>query len=116
MPPGASSSYCGAVCRTLSRMTGVVSPPTGLVDDDRGQATGIANFVLAIVIGAIMTWIIEMLLTFLGPMMESEANDPVARTAYDWSTVFLDNTAAIFLFCAVLSLLALSIYQRALIR
>lgn len=94
-------------------MRGAVSPPEL---DDRGQATGLGNFVLAIVIGAIVTGIIQMLMTFLGPLMEAEANDPVARTAYGWSTTFLDNAAAIFLFTAVLSLLALSIYQRALFR
>lgn len=111
LEPGTDSSYCGAVCRTLASMRGVVSPPRM---NDRGQATGLGNFVLAIVIGAIMTWIIQMLMTYLGPLMEAEANDPTARTAYAWSTAFLDNVAAVFLFTAVLSLLALSIYQRAI--
>ena len=86
-----------------------------LAADERGQSTGISNFVIAIVVGAIVTWPLNLFVDHLGPLMKAEANDPVANKAVSWSLEFLGNAPAIFLMTSVFSLLALSVYQRALV-
>lgn len=84
------------------------------VADERAQGTAIANFFLALVIAAIVTWILSMAHDHLMPLMQAEANDPVANTAVTWSGEVLNNAPAVFVFTAVLSLITLSVYQRAL--
>lgn len=85
---------------------------------DRGQATGISNFLLAIVVGAVMTWIIGRVTDPVLALMDDRLaeGDTVGHTALTYAEAFLQNQPIMFLGIAFFSLLVLSIYQREMAR
>lgn len=86
--------------------------------NDRGQATGIANFFLAILVGAIMTWILDEVTSPLVSRMQNQtaATDTVGTTMNDWWVLIFDNQPVMFLLITFFSLIALSVFQRAVLR
>lgn len=86
--------------------------------DDRAQATGIANFFLALLVGAVMSWIITSITTPLFDHADETvaASDQVGATATNYFKIFITNFPMLFLFFSVFSILALSVYQREFLR
>lgn len=104
-----------ALWRGLKRLWGRVRAPSGA---DRAQATGIANFFLALLVGAVMTWITTEI---TNPLMDhaketTAASDTVGSTATGYISTYLTNVPVLFLFFALFSLLALSVFQREVLR
>lgn len=83
----------------------------------RGQVTGaaaIANFALALVVGAIMTWITDAVVS---PLLDLEpATGYVATQSTDWLQIAVNNQPVMFLFYAFFSLIALAVFEREVLR
>lgn len=85
-----------------------------LSSDTRAQSIGISNFFLALLVGAVMTWIIGAIARPVHSQMEDRtaAGDVVGLTMNDWIGAVIDNQPILFLLIAFFSLIAISIYQR----
>lgn len=81
--------------------------------DDRASATGTVNFGLALIVGAIASWIIREVTS---PVLEradtATAGDSVGATAVGYSEVFLGYQPVLFLFTAFFAYVALAVFQR----
>lgn len=84
--------------------------------DNRGSATGIARFFLALLVGAIVTWIVYEITNPLFSHVKDSGGDPVQQTATGYLEVFQANLPVIFLLFAFFSLLALAVFQREILR
>lgn len=84
--------------------------------DERGDATGIANFILALVVGAAVTWIVREISAPLLAKSANASNDQVATTTNGWLDTYIAQLPMLFLFLAFFSLIALAIYQREVLR
>lgn len=81
---------------------------------ERAQSVGIANFFLALLVGAILTWIITAVTDPLMASARDRATDSVANTALDWSATLFTNFPLMWLLTSFFSLVALSVFQREL--
>lgn len=79
---------------------------------ERAQAVGIANFLLALVIGAVVSWITTSITDPLISGVKETGTDPVATQSTNWIVIYLNNQPVVFLITAFFSLVALSIFQR----
>lgn len=86
--------------------------------DNRGQATGIANFFLSLLVAAVMTWIItEVTSPIVDKMRASTAEgDVVGQQMNEWIVLILDNQPILFLLIAMFSMIALAVFSRAVLR
>lgn len=80
--------------------------------DNRGQATGIANFFLALIVGGVVSWLVA---TVTHPLFQHLDYDSLGGNAAYAGTILQDYVAyfaTIYLFCAFFSLIVLAVYQR----
>lgn len=82
----------------------------------RAQSTGIANFFLALLVGAIMMWIITAITTPLLARADKEGGNTAAAQATEWFDIAIGVFPVLALFAGVFSLLALSVYLREILR
>lgn len=84
------------------------------LSDNRAQSIGIANFFLALLVGAIMTWIIGSIARPIHSKMENSTaqGDVVGQQMNDYIGVVLNNQPVLFLFIAFFSLIVIAIVQR----
>lgn len=81
--------------------------------DNRGSATATANFFLALVAGAVLSWIIrEITAPIISRSESAAAGDSVGTEAVAYSEAFLGYQPVLFLFAAFFSYLALAVFQR----
>ena len=84
--------------------------------DERAQSIGIARFFLSLCVGAFVVWIVTSL---TDPMFEygyESTNDPDALAATGWLETGVGYLPVIFLGIAFFGLIALSIFQREMLR
>lgn len=106
-----------AVVHTLYRVVREgISRARSRPTDERAQATGIANFFLALLVGAAVSWIQVSVTEPLFSMTSGAVNDPVAQQSTDWLQLIVTNWPVMALFWAFFSLLALSVFQREVLR
>lgn len=82
------------------------------MSDTRGQigSSAIANFLLALVVGAALTWIVSTIAT---PLLGIQpASGPVASQSTDWLQIAITNQPLMFLFFSFFSLLAQGVVER----
>lgn len=80
--------------------------------NDRAQAVGYGNFFLALLVGAVMVWIVTAV---TDPIMSTAADhgtDPVAVESTGYINEFLANYPILLLLIAFFSLVVLSVYLR----
>lgn len=75
-------------------------------------ATGILNGLLALVVGAVLTWLTDAITSPLMDRAREAGSDPVGTQATGYISTFLTNQPVLFLFYFLFSLLALSVFQR----
>lgn len=81
--------------------------------NDRGSATGVLNFVLAIGAGAVLAWVLSTITAPIFARAETATEgDPVASTAIGYASAFVDYWPALALFTAFFSFLALAVFRR----
>lgn len=84
--------------------------------DNRASAIGISRFFLALLVGAVVYWIVESITEPLFKYSADSSSDPVAMEANNYLQTFGGHLPIIFLFFAFFSLLALAIFQREFLR
>lgn len=81
--------------------------------DDRGSATATVNFGLALIVGAVASWIIrEVTAPILDRADTATASDSVGAEAVAYSEAFLGYQPVLFLFTAFFAYIALAVFQR----
>lgn len=85
-----------------------------LTHDMRASATGISNFFLALLVGAIMSFLVS---TIAEPLFDhvgdrTAATDEVGPQATIWLETVVTHQPTLFLIIAFFSLLALAVFQR----
>lgn len=85
--------------------------------DDRAQSIGIARFFLALVVGAFVFWIVS---TVASPLLTearaTSADGSEGAQATEWIATAIDYFPMAVLFIAFFGLIALSIFQREMLR
>jgi len=81
--------------------------------DQRGQAIGIARFILSLAVGAILVG--AVLWPLANPLLErarGATSNPTGNQATEWLQSLVDFMPMIFLVIAFFGLLVLAVYQR----
>ena len=84
--------------------------------DDRASATGIARYFLALMVGAIITWIVWEIGR---PILDYSANASSNATANQgnaWLRTGIEHFPIYFLLLSLFGIVALAIYQRETLR
>lgn len=84
--------------------------------DTRAQATGIANFLLSLLVGAIMAWILQAITNPVFAYADDNVTDAEAQVTQGWLEAVVGNFPVMVLIIAFVSLIALSVYQREVLR
>ena len=89
---------------------------TQLDMDDRAQSIGIARFFLSLVVGAFVTWIVWEITSPLLDKADQTAEHPDAVEGVTWLSTAVDYLPIMFLGIAFFGLIALSVFQREMLR
>jgi len=84
--------------------------------DERAQSVGIARYFLALVVGAVIFWIVRRVTT---PLLDYSANATTNTTANQgtsWLRTGIENFPIYFLFLSLFGIVALAVYQREALR
>lgn len=80
--------------------------------DTRGQAVGYSNFFLALLVGAVMYWVVDAVTSPLLATARDHGTGPVAEQSTGWITEFTNMLPVMWLFIAFFSLVVLSVFLR----
>lgn len=83
-----------------------------MLEDTRGQAVGYSNFFLALLVGAIMFWIVEAVTSPILSTARDHGTDPVAEQSTTWVTQFINMLPVMWLLIAFFSLVVLAVFLR----
>lgn len=89
---------------------------TTILSDDRAQSIGIARLFLSLTVGAFVIGIVWQITTPLLDHARDSGSDEVATQGTMWMQAGIDHLPIIFLFIAVFGLVALSVFQREVLR
>jgi len=82
--------------------------------DNRAQSVGISKFFLSLLVATILAWIVQII---ADPILDgAPTNSAKATQSVVWMQAAVDNLFLVFLVIAVFGLIALSVYQREVIR
>ena len=84
--------------------------------DDRAQAVGIARYFLALMVGAVVTWIVWEISIPLLDQSANATNNATAQQGTEWLRTGINNLPIFFLGVSVFGLVALAVYQREALR
>ena len=84
--------------------------------DTRADATGIANGLLALVVGAIMMWLFTQIGTPVHNRARNATSNATLNAGTGWLETFQANWPLLVLLLFVFSLLALAVFQREVFR
>lgn len=83
-----------------------------MLEDTRAQAVGYSNFFLALLVGAIMFWVVDAVTSPILATARDHGSDPVAEKSTGWITEFINTLPLMWLFIAFFSLVVLSVFLR----
>jgi len=84
--------------------------------DNRGQSIGIGRFLLALLVGTIMYWVVDLTTE---PMLQGSynaTNNATANQATQWFETGINALPIAIALIAFISLIALSVFQREVLR
>jgi len=84
--------------------------------DDRAQAVGIARYVLALMVGAAMMWILREISRPLLDQSMNATSNTTANTGTQWLETGISNLPIFFLGVSFFGIVALAVYQREALR
>lgn len=84
--------------------------------DNRAQSIGIAQFFLSLCVGAFVFWIVASITAPMFDYSYASTADPDALEATGWLETGVDYLPVIYLGIAFFGLIALSIFQREMLR
>jgi hypothetical protein len=83
---------------------------------DRAQSIGLARFVLCLIVGAFVVWIVRSLSTRILPGAKTATNSTKANQATTWLQQGVDWLPIALLLIAFFGIVVLAIYQREVLR
>jgi len=80
--------------------------------DTRGQSIGIARFILSLVVGAVMFWIVSLITDPLTTRAMDSTNNQTANTATGWFQTGISNLPLIFALISMMGLIVYAVFVR----
>lgn len=80
--------------------------------DTRAQAVGYGNFFLALLVGAVMVWIVTAITDPIMSTARDHGSDPVATQSTTWISDFLAMWPVMIVIIAFFSLIVLAVFLR----
>jgi hypothetical protein len=80
--------------------------------DNRAQSIGIARFILSLVVGAVMYWIVDLVTSPLTDRAMETTGNQTANTATGWFQTGIQNLPLIFALISMMGLIVYSIFVR----
>jgi len=87
-----------------------------MLRDTRAQSIGLARFVLSLIAGAPVVWIVWEVTSKILPGAKESTDHAKANQATDWIQQAVDYLPLVFLIGAFLGIVILAIYQRERLR
>lgn len=86
-----------------------------LVDDRRGQSIGISRFFLALVVGAVVIWIVNLITSPILNRASNATSNASANQATVWLSDWFNWTPIFFLLVSFIGVIVFAVYRREII-
>jgi hypothetical protein len=87
-----------------------------MLQDNRAQSVGLSRFILSLIAGAPVVWIVWEVTSKILPGAKDATNNAKANEATTWIQQYIDYLPMVLLLTAFMGILVLAIYQREVLR
>jgi len=87
-----------------------------MLRDTRAQSVGLARFILSLIAGAPVVWIVWEVTSKILPGAKDATSNAKANEATTWIQQYIEYLPMVFILVAFMGVLVLAIYQRELLR